>query len=348
MNRRGITIVEVLALVACLVVLVAMGLPAFQRVGCNASRDISRANLATLSQAHVLYSTDWDGRQYTLVPDTLGASGGSFDAWQAANGWVPQQLLGTDAQGVSHFMGTQCAQDDVRIKEQWLKPVDFALPSIAGAFRLSNLRLVNEYVNGRFYDPKFYAPDDPLLREDVRKVLRSGGDFEDLAMGLVPTTYTYSPAAMFDPRVFGFGSTGSVPPFRHPDANATLEGGGYRSPSVSQCVHPSLKTRMMEMWAVENPPAACNQSVDRECVPYQWNHAFRARPFTLFFDGSVRIMTPREPMFAEDRANALLWMRNTPFGHPGVNGHQSADWLVFTSAHFLTTFGISGRDTVAY
>ncbi|MEY5060288.1 MAG: hypothetical protein RIS45_209, partial [Planctomycetota bacterium] len=55
MNRRGITIVEVLALIACVVVLVAMGLPAFQRVGCSAARDISRANLATLSQAHVLY-----------------------------------------------------------------------------------------------------------------------------------------------------------------------------------------------------------------------------------------------------------------------------------------------------
>ena len=175
MNRRGTTIVEVLALVACVVVLVAMGLPAFQRVGCNASRDISRANLATLSQAHVLYSTDWQGRQYTLVPDTLGASGGSFNAWQAANGCVPQQLLGTDAQGVSHFMGTQCAQADVRIKEQWLKPIDFERRTTAGAFRLSNLRLVNEYVNGRFYDPKFYAPDDPPLRSTLRTSSRRSG-----------------------------------------------------------------------------------------------------------------------------------------------------------------------------
>jgi len=68
----------------------------------------------------------------------------------------------------------------------------------------------------------------------------------------------------------------------------------------------------------------------------------------LFFDGSVRIMTPREPMFAEDRANTLLWMRNTPFGHSGVNGNQSGDFLVNTSAHFLTTFGIAGRDTIEY
>jgi hypothetical protein len=346
-NRRGITIVEVLALIACVVVLVAMGLPAFQRVGCSAARDISRANLATLSQAHVLYSTDWEGRQYTLVPDSLGVSGGSFDAWQAANGCVPQQLLGKDSQGVSHFIGTACAQPQVRMTEEWLKPLDFAQPSTAGSYRLSNLHLMNVYVNGRFYDPKFYAPDDPMLRKDVRDVLQSGGDFEDLPDGIVLSTYTYSPAAMFDPRVFGMRSSSVNPTFRNPDTNAQLEGVGYRSPSVAQCVHPSLKTRMMEMWAIENPPAPCNPNVPG-CVPYQWNQSFRSRPLTMFFDGSVRIMTPREPMFAEDRANAVLWMQNTSFGAYGVNGMQSGDFLVKTSAHFLTTFGIAGRDTIAY
>ena len=41
-------------------------------------------------------------------------------------------------------------------------------------------------------------------------------------------------------------------------------------------------------------------------------------------------------------------MRNTPFGSLGVNGNQSADWFAATSAHFLTKFGIAGRDTIAY
>lgn len=348
-SPRGVTIVEVLALVACLVVLLAMGLPAFQRLGCSAARDISRANLATLSQAHVMYATDWSGRQFTLVPDTLGANGGNFTAWQSANGCVPQALLGVDSQGVPHRLGTQCQDVDVRLKESWLKPIDFAGKTTAGSFRLSNVRIVNEYVNGRFYDPKFYAPDDPTLRDDVRAVLKGGGDFEDLADGIALSTYTYSPAAMYDPRVFGFGSAAATPPFRNPDASSELGPEVYRSPSVAQCVHPSLKTRMMEMWAIENPAAPCNPMVQQECVPYQWNQSYRARPLTLFFDGSVRIMSPRETMFTEDRANQLLWMRNTTFGISGVGGGiQSDDWLVKTSAHFLTTFGIAGRDTISY
>lgn len=347
-HARGLTVVEVLALIACLVVLAAMGLPAFQRLGCSAARDISRANLATLSQAHAMYATDWSGRQYTLAPDTLGANGGSFNAWQSANGCVPQVLLGEDSQGVVHRFGTECQGADVRLKEKWLKPIDFAGRTTAGSFRLSNVRIVNEYVNGRFYDPKFYAPDDPTLRDDVRAVLKGGGDFEDLAAGIALSTYTYSPAAMYDPRVFGFGSTATFPPFRNPDAASELGPDAYRSPSVAQCVHPSLKTRMMEMWAIENPPAPCNGSIQQECVPFQWNHSYRARPLTLFFDGSVRIMSPRETMFAEDRANKELWMHNTPFGNWGVGGLQSSDFLVKTSAHFLTTYGIAGRDTVSY
>ena len=345
---RGLTITELLALTACLSVLVAMGLPAFQRLGCNAARDISRANLATLSQAHIMYATDWSGRQYTMVPDTLGWNNGQFDAWESVQGCVPQVLLGEDSQGVAHNFGTQCEAADVRLKEKWLKPIDFAGKTTAGAFRLSNARMVNEYVNGRFYDPKFYAPDDPTLRNDVRAVLKGGGDFEDLAEGIALSTYTYSAAAMYDPRVFGLGGSTTYPPFLNPDTNATLLGEGYRSPAVSQCVHPSLKTRMMEMWAIENPPAPCNDSNQEECVPFQWNQSFRSRPLTLFFDGSVRIMTPREPMFAEDRANAQLWVRGTPFGHFGVGGTQAGDFLVDCGVHFLTAQGIAGRDTISY
>ncbi len=345
---RGITIVEVLAILVCVAVLVAMGLPAFSRVGCHAMRDVSRANLATLSQAHVAYANDWDGRQYTIVPDTLGVSGGQFGAWETANGCVPQALLGTTTLGVHYTAGTECAGGSIILKQGWLKPLDFSRPSANGAFRLANARLVNQYVGGRFYDPKFYAPDDPLLNAELRAVMKGGGDFEELSEGLVPSTYTYSPAAMFDPRVLGFGGSLTNPPYQFPDSNLALGGQGYRSPTVSQCVHPSLKTRLMEMWAIENPPYPCSPVQQDSCLPCQWNGSFRSRPLTLFFDGSVRIMTPREPMFAEDRANASLWVRSTPFGGIGVNGQWSGDFIVDTSVHFLTASGIAGRDTISY
>jgi len=344
---RGITITEVLVLAACVSVLVAMGVPMFQRVGCNAMRDVSRANLAVLAQAHAMYAADWNGRQYTMVPDTLGANNGNFSTWETVNGCVPQVLLGTDSQGVSHFAGTQCASADVRLKQNWLKPLDFARPTTAGSHRLSNARMVNEYVNGRFYDARFYAPDDPLLGEDARAVIDGGGDFEDLRSGIVLSTYSYSPAAMFDPRVFGFGVG---PQFFNPNTSAGLQGFGYRSPTVSQCVHPSLKTRIMEMHAIELAPDDCNPSNTQECVPYQWNQSYRSRPLTAFFDGSVRITTPREFMFAESRESVVprLWLRGTPYGQFGLGGDQAADFFVKTSAHFLTTFGIAGRDTLAY
>ncbi len=348
-SARGLTITEVLVILALLAVLLAMGVPMFQRVGCNAMRDVSRANLAALGQAHTMYAGDWNGRQYTMVPDTLGYNNGNFPVWEPLNGCVPQVLLGTDAQGVDHFMGTQCAGPDVRLKPKWLKPIDLAGRTAAGSHRLSNARMVNEYVNGRFYDERFYAPDDPLLGEDARAVIDGGGDFEDLRGGIVLSTYSYSPAAMYDPRVFGFGGSGLV--YNSPDTSASLQGFGYRSPSVSQCVHPSLKTRLMEMWTIELAPDDCNQFVPEECVPYQWNQVYRSRPLTAFFDGSVRITTPREFRQADSRRplfEATLWMKTTTFGSSGVGGAQSADFLVHTSAHFLTTFGIAGRDTVAY
>jgi hypothetical protein len=152
---------------------------------------------------------------------------------------------------------------------------------------------------------------------------------------------------MFDPRVFGFGVG---PQFFNPNTSAGLQGFGYRSPTVSQCVHPSLKTRIMEMHAIELAPDDCNPSNTQECVPYQWNQSYRSRPLTAFFDGSVRITTPREFMFAESRETVVprLWLRGTPYGQFGLGGDQAADFFVKTSAHFLTTFGIAGRDTLAY
>jgi len=349
-HRRGLTIVEVLVLLACLVALVAMGLPAFQRLGCSAMRMTSRANLALLSEAHAMYAIDWSNRQFTFTPDTLGVAGGNTSAWEQLNGCVPQALLGEDHQGVPFRMGTECADLNLAEKDNWIKPLSFGQDfTTKTAYRLANARLVNVYLNGRFYDPLFYAPDDPLVTEELRDAQKQGADFAELSTGLIPSTYAYSPAAMYDPRVFGLGWSGTNPPWRNPDADPFLGGMGYQSPSVTQCVYPSLKTKLMEMWTIENPRIPCmNYSPPGECVPLQWNHSYRSRPLTLFFDGSVRIMTPREPQYAEQLSTTKLWLRTTPLGSHGYLGGSADDFLVRTSAHFLTTFGIAGRDTISY
>jgi len=352
-HARGVTIVEVLALVACLVVLTAMGLPAFQRLGCSAARDISRANLATLSQAHVMYATDWSGRQYTLVPDTLGANSGLFNVWQSANGCVPQALLGVDSQGVPHRLGTQCQGADVRLKEKWLKPIDFAGRTTAGSFRLSNVRAVNEYVNGRFYDQTFYAPDDQAMTRKIQRWINEERDFErDAESGILNTTYDYSPAAMYHPRVFGDGTSASAPSFQSP--NFVANGEGYKSPSNSQCQYPALKTRLLERHCME-PFLGPNPAYAGGRTPYRWNQSFQSRSQALFFDGSVRLFTTAEAMDSEARSRvpgsttirAPLWMRTTPFGSLGFGGAQADDFIVNTSVHYLTVAGIRGRDTLS-
>ena len=113
-------------------------------------------------------------------------------------------------------------------------------------------------------------------------------------------------------------------------APSTLAGGvGYRSPSNAMCVHPALKTRLLEHSAYDNSPGA-NPAYAGGTTPYQWNHSLRSRSLALFFDGSVRLFGTSEAMKAEARAGgAKLWLRNTPLFN-GYGEGQSHDFFVKT------------------
>ena len=74
-------------------------------------------------------------------------------------------------------------------------------------------------------------------------------------------------------------------------------------------------------------------------------------PVTLFYDGSVRIMSVLEAMSSDRRHIAQhpdgvgLWTRDTTFGDDGYLHADGYDFAA-TSFHILTTEGVLGRDTL--
>ncbi len=359
--RRGFTLTEAAAVTAAVTVLAASTVPVFRRVGCSAMRQQSAAQLATLAAAHAEYAADFNGRQFTACPDNLGvyatnaatSAATLFAAYQQANGCAPPMTVGTSASGqttiIGHGTGSCPGTADGGVFQIPLNPLNTSVAQ--GSFRWTNVRQFNAYVDGRFYDQTFYAPDDPAMTRKVQKWIDQGRDFEqDAQSGIINSTYDYSPAAMYHPRVFGDGTSATFPLYLSP--NSVPNGEGYKSPNNSQCQFPSLKTRLLERHCME-PYLGANPAVAGGQTPYQWNHSFRARSYAAFFDGSVRLFTTGEAMNAQDRARVpgtqqqmRLWLQNTPFGGSGFGGTQADDFFVKTSVHYLTANGIRGRDTL--
>lgn len=340
---RGLTIIETAAAAAAVAVAMTAAVPVFRKVGCSAMRAQSAAQLATLSAAHASYAADFNDRQVTYCPDNLGAFNGSWSQYQAANGCVAPLVFGTTSDGQTYVANPGCPGQSSDTGSAFMVPFNFTTNAV-GSFRLMNCRPFNTYVGGRYFDQTFYAPDDPGISRKVQRAINEGRDYEVIARS--NTSYDYSPAAMYDPVVMGAGSSATSPLFRNPSSSSTAGGFGFRSPTNSQCAHPSLKTRMLERNAIDNSPGA-NPAYAGGQTPYAWNQSIRSRSLALFFDGSVRVFGTSEAMKAEARAGgAKLWLRNSPLGASGFGGTQSHDFFVSTSVHWLTAMGVLGRDTL--
>lgn len=342
-SHRGASIFEVLVGAGLAVVIVAAAVPSLATVGCTSFRAKSRANLATLSQAHVAYAATWGDRQFTLVPDDVGAFGGCAN-YVAQGNCIPDVVLGSTCDGtqVKFELGcgpTACANFAVAT------PLSFTGANAGfGSYRLPNAAGFNAYVDGRFYSSTFYAPDDYAIAGDVEPYLASPCGYSAPPGEIIYSSYCNSPAAMF-----GLGVLKRQTGYKNPDTLAE----GYKSPTVSQCTYPNLKTRMMEFRAVD---VDCYPDPG-DCPNYQFNQMFESRSLGLMFDGSVRIITPREAMESDRRAKVAapglylekgLWVRGTPLGSNGVGGAGAYDFLVDTNFHFLTGDGIAGRDILEW
>ncbi len=337
-RRHGVTILEVLVVIGIVALVVAVTLPSAAAVGCTSFRAQSRANLATLAQAHAAYALTWGDRQFTLVPDNLGAFGGCAN-FVAQGNCLPDIGLGLNCERQSVAIPLGCGPTACE-NIAFAKPIEFSGPSAGvGAYRLPNAAGFQPFVDGRFYSPTFYAPDDIAIADAVAPLLSSPRGFSGSPQQFVQSSYCLSPAAMW-----GLGVLKRQTGYKNPNTLAD----GYTSPSVNQCTYPSLKTRMMEFRAVDNDcfldPMGCGT--------YQFNQMYESRSLGMFFDGSVHIVSPREAMDSDVRAKATapplvekgLWVRNTPFGAQGFGSAGEYDLLVRTSFHILTGDGIAGRD----
>lgn len=357
-DRRALALREVVVMLGVLAALLGLTAPLLQRTSCDSMKARSAAHLAGLAIAHASYSADWNDRQFTLLRDDLGAHGGDCEAYQSAAGCHPPVVLGEDCDGVLRSIAFGCGSDGGDCADlELIKPFHWDWPEVVlSGFKLTGVRAFNVYVNGRMFDPTFYAPHDVVALDAVAPLLDEPCEFaaDDVAHAFTGS-YVLSPAAMYDPGVYRSESRGG---FQHPDS---LDD-GYASPAASLALYPDQKSRLMEHhWLQTRDFGRCNDGLGLaglpfECAPWQFNHGHRSNPMTLFYDGHVRGLSLIEAKQSDARVREMsnqaesLWSRDTPLGEEGYALDVSADVPSGpgqgSSMHIMTTDGIRGRDTL--
>ncbi|MCH8316499.1 MAG: hypothetical protein IIA64_11040 [Planctomycetes bacterium] len=362
-SRRfmGFTIVDLLIFLVVVTVLISLALPTLARARGDSMVQESMANLSMLSVAHVMYAADWNGRQVTWVVDDLGVYDSVQDYCDAHGycdyyggpGCHPPLLAGWGCD-VNDYCRVYAYRPCVLWSYNWaVNPIGFPGMQEAvdgfGHFRLANSKAFHDYVNGRFYDPTFYAPNDTVPYDLALPLFGDPNEFNTEGNPPIWVSYVLSPAAMYDPDVMRSNAAGG---WQNPwDLDY-----GFQSPGLFQAQYPDLKTHMIEHNWVQNPPAECNPAPPPPfgygvCEPYYFNHGIDSTPVTLFYDGHVRLL-PNTEVYAADQLILKqtggvdgLWHRGTPFGEDGYYISYGYDGAPL-SHHILTTDGILGRDTL--
>ncbi len=354
-QHRGLTIIELLAVVAVVVCLMAAALPVIGKVRARSGVEGSINNLVTLSVAHVLYAADWSGRQVTWVVDDLAVFGSvanynnvhGCDRYSNPEGCHPDVRWGWGCEG---YMWSYRMTSG---GHHWaVNPIIWSGgAAYFGNFRFPNAKAFHDYVAGRAFDPTYYAPNDLLSLAAAELCLASPCE----TLGTRPCnppiwpTYALSPAAMFHPDVMRSNAAGGW-------QDAWSLPHGFESPGLFQAQYPDLKTHMIEHQWLQNVEVECNTAFDPfgsvlACEPYYFNHGLASSPVALFYDGHVRLLPNTEVLAADQRILKQtggvdgLWHRGTPFGKDGYFISVGFDGVPL-SHHILTTDGILGRDTV--
>jgi hypothetical protein len=231
-----------------------------------------------------------------------------------------------------------------------------------GTFRTPNVLAINQYLNGRFYDPTFYAPKDTAVMNAVEEFFNVDGiPHSQFSSKIRWSSYCRSPAAMFNPVVFTRVNTEDGPKFF---TNPWTLASGFKSPGMSQASYSSLKTQVMEHHWLQGRKRECHPSVVNSaydgCGPYLYNAAFNSSPVALFYDGHVGAVSTVDAMHDNMRmvgqtgeANHGLWSKDTPMGgsyEAGGTGGYFSDLAydgTSTSFHIMTIDGIKGRDIIS-
>jgi len=362
-NRRtlGFTIVDLAVVILVVVILLAAAVPVIAGAGGNAGIQQSMSNLVAQSAAHLMYAADWNGRQVTQNPDDFGAYGGDNDIYDEAHGCInnsdwddpnchPPIIAG---------FGPSNNSSDWVIWAYWysnvmFQPINFpGLPNDFssatdgwGFFRSPQTEPIHNYINGRYHDRVFYAPNDTTVIGSLDECFDHPAQFAPEPDECNPawSSYARSPAAIFHPDVFRSNAAGGW------QAPYELDH-GYETPGFFQATYPDLKTHIIEHSWVQNPPALCNPAFFG-CKPYYFNMGIDSSPVSMFYDGHIRLLPNSEVLFADLQVLAQtgqvdgLWHRGTPFGASGYFIDDGFDGVPL-SHHILTTDGILGRDTLS-
>jgi type II secretory pathway pseudopilin PulG len=361
-KTRGFSIIELAAILAAIVLLLSLVLPVLARGRTQSQVEVSMSNLIALGVAHATYAADWNGRQFTNVVDDLSTYGSgpceAYSNYEDEHGESHPPILLGWGPGGGHgglwgywmdFAGNWGLCDPIGFPGDPWHFIGF------GMFRIPNAKPFHDYVNGRFYEPTFYPPNDTAPYEFVSPVFDSPWEFDPnlpaSPTGLVPvSSYCFSPAAMFNPAVMAHPGPGEMDGWHDP----YLLTGGFESPGFYHAVYPDLKTQIIEHhWNQNAPEDPCNPNFTDGlydgCEPYYFNHSYYSIPATLFYDNSVRLLPNAEVLAADkqmiEQTGYGLWSRDTPFGEDGYFIEYGYDG-VSLSHHVLTTDGILGRDTL--
>ena len=356
----GFTIVELLVVVAIISLLIAILLPAIGKAKDGALVTQSIANLNNLGKANATYGGDWQDRQFTACPDDVGsAPAGNCQYYVGQIACPAQQIVGWDEGGGlwGYWLGGGlCPANFPGNCGNWivLWPNEWGTASgMFGAWRLSNTKAFNDYVNGRYYDKVYWAPKDKYNIERAAEPFSKPGEFSVPPNPPVYPTYVWSPAAMWSPDVLS-SLTSDCGNAGKPDQCGP---GAWRSPASSAAAYPDLKTRMIEHQWLQNKEGGDFNPAFGGGTPWIWNQGYNSAPVTLYFDGHVTLAGVADAMEADARTKGQnqnnrnmcangkgLWHRGTPLTATGYYSNLGYDMLVNTNYHVLTTDGIQGRD----
>lgn len=348
-KSRGLTLIEVAFAAAAVGVATIACVPLLSSMDDKAKVMGSIANLKNLAVANANYASDWGDRQFTVTPDDAGMVGGDGAQYLEKIGCPPQVVLGWGSAAPGgevgmwgYFLdGGKCAgtypNGSISNWSVYL-PLSISGKDAYGSFRLPNVKGFHDYVNGRFYDPSFYAPKDEAVLAKAQPNFESPQEYPGGQP--VESSYCFSPAALFDAKVFA-GAEGDGAP-RKDWAERLRAGDAFRSPAISRCRYPSLKTQMIEHnWLQNRPDSMSNPRMGD--APWTFNQGIASAPTALFFDGHIESIACERAMRDDEKAGGL-WLRETPLGESGYYGAQAFDGFVRTSFHILTKGGIEGRD----
>jgi len=388
-RNRGFTIIELLVVVSIIGLLLALLVPAIGKARDSALQTQSLSNLRNLGAACNNYGAAWSDRQLTLMYDDFAANITSLSKtcgkdYYAKTGSCPPSLIvgfggySSNACGSGYGLWAYWTPCQAGVGD-WAN-VMYELPFVCtetwsdpgtdgnGLWRLPNIQNFNQYVGGKFYDKAFYAPKDKVNLDRAAPAFEKGDDYTqicNLPDKWVPSTYGFSPAGMWSSEVFNavngvlnFG--GSLPPAL------------FRSPPASGARFPELKTRMLEVWWLQNKEGSeFNPKFAGNYTPYYFNESFTSAPCTLFYDGHISIagagdsmdgnatvtasniesgLAMKEPgLFASKTLSNMPGPWGTYGGFfTGPDGKAGADFnydtQVNTSYHIFTVGGITGRD----